>query len=268
MIKQKNALERDTRLCRHIPNLLTICNSLFGFAAILNMLRACGGNVPYATVMDACVISSWMIFSAMIFDATDGLAARLLHATSMHGIQMDSLSDMVTFGVAPATMVAILSTRVPLSLRHELLIYILCSVYLGCAALRLATYNVKAIFGPKASGNKFSGLPSPGAAAAICIVILFAHSEALDLKKVATVLPFFAAILGLLMTSSVPYVHAGKWLQSARRSRFSFLLLVVMLTALAAFRMRALAVIVILYICSGPITALFFLPFGRSRDDQ
>ena len=121
------------RWLRHIPNALTICNSLFGFAAILYLVRACGQGAGGEAIVAACVFSSWLIFSAMIFDAFDGFAARLLNAASMHGIQMDSLSDMVTIGVAPATMVAVLSTRLidRLTPTQEGLIYVLCAAASG-----------------------------------------------------------------------------------------------------------------------------------------
>lgn len=245
------------RWLRHIPNALTICNSLFGFAAILYLVRACGQGADGEAIVAACVFSSWLIFSAMIFDAFDGFAARLLNAASMHGIQMDSLSDMVTFGVAPATMVAVLSTRLidRLTPTQEGLIYVLCAVYLGCAALRLATYNVHAILQKKSSGT-FTGLPSPGAAAAICVAVLFCRDSEIDMRQFAFALPFYAAILGLLMTSNVAYIHAGRWLQSARRNRWRFLLLIVLLALVAAFRLRGLMVVVTGYVLSGPVLAL------------
>ena len=85
-----------------IPNALTLGNSLCGFAAILFTLQVYDpGNAE--TVSSIFAFSAFMIICAMVFDAFDGYAARLLNAASLHGIQMDSLADMVTFGVAPAT---------------------------------------------------------------------------------------------------------------------------------------------------------------------
>ena len=105
MKKRSVVLLQKTRLLKSIPNFLTICNSLCGFAAIL-LLLPISESTSTENAIGIFVICSVMIFSAMIFDVFDGLAARLLNAVSLHGIQMDSLSDMVTFGVTPAVMVA------------------------------------------------------------------------------------------------------------------------------------------------------------------
>ena len=166
----------------------------------------------------------------------------------------------MTFGVAPATLVAVMthSLRTPnhIGRTEEIIIYLLCSVYVGGAALRLATYNVHAML-EKKSSDKFSGLPSPGAAIGICAVVAYAWSCDIDLTKYAFLLPAYAAILGLLMVSPIPYTHAAKWLLSVRRNRKRELLLAAMLLVVVFFRFGGLAVIVTLYIFAGPILALF-----------
>ena len=253
---------RDAKILKIVPNSLTIGNSLCGFIAILYTLCAYGKDDPGA-MLKVFVVSSWMIFAAMVFDALDGLAARAFHAASMTGIQMDSLADMVTFGVAPATLVAIMThvLRVKLTTEQILLTYALCSVYLGCAALRLAIYNVKAITEHKNS-KSFSGLPSPGGAAAICVTIFFVYSlstretSSIDLKRLAFILPGYAAFLGLLMVSNIPYLHVGKWLVSMFKSRRKQLVFAVLLILVILFRINALAAIVTGYILSGPLSLL------------
>ena len=159
------------RWLKWVPNALTLGNALCGFAAILYTLQVYE-KVMYrdgsAGLEKIFAVSALMILGAMIFDAFDGYAARLLNAASIHGIQMDSLADMVTFGVAPATVVAVMAHALnPLLPRQFMVVWCLCAVYLGCAALRLAKYNVHAML-EKKSSEKFSGLPSPGAAAAVC----------------------------------------------------------------------------------------------------
>lgn len=247
---------------RAIPNLLTICNSLCGFLAIVWTLCAYELHGDTPEVLRVFCFSAAMIFSAMIFDALDGLAARLLDAASIKGIQMDSLSDMVTFGVAPATLVAIMAnifnTWSLISSWQGLLVFLLCSVYIGCAALRLATYNVHAMDEEhRGNPNYFSGLPSPGAAAALCVVILFAYQHAdWNWKTLSTLLPIYAAVLGLLMVSRIPYIHAGRWLFGVRRRRRDFLFFVFLLVIIAIFRLNGLVAIVTGYIVSGPVIAL------------
>lgn len=251
---------RDAKILKFVPNALTIGNSLCGFIAILHTLGAYDNSDNGGKLL-VFVVSSWMIFAAMIFDALDGLAARAFHAASMTGIQMDSLADMVTFGVAPATLVAILAHSLHGELKpwQVLIVYALCSIYLGCAALRLAIYNVKAITEHKNS-KSFSGLPSPGGAAAICVTIFFVYSlsnnSADSLKWLTFILPAYAAILGLLMVSSIPYLHVGKWLVTMRRSYRKLLFFVVLMVLVAIFRSYALAAIVTGYILSGPLSLL------------
>ena len=203
------------RWLQFVPNSLTLCNSLCGYAAILVTLQAYKHVDDQQAMATIFAWSAGLILFAMVFDMFDGFTARLLHASSLHGIQMDSLADMTTFGVAPATLVAVMAHN----MRHieragEFVpICMLCGIYLGCAALRLATYNVHAMY-EKKSSDIFTGLPSPGAAAALCTIILFAATEkgSNTLREYFRYLPIYATILGFLMVSQVPYLHFGKYL--------------------------------------------------------
>ena len=222
------------RWLRFIPNTLTLCNSLCGYAAILITLQAYKSGDDRQAMATIFAWSAGMIFFAMVFDMFDGFTARLLHTSSIHGIQMDSLADMTTFGVAPATLVAVMAHN----MRHieragEFIpICVFCGIYLGCAALRLATYNVHAMY-EKKSSDIFTGLPSPGAAAALCTIILFAATEKGDrtLGKYFLYLPIYAMVLGFLMVSQVPYPHFGKYLTSAIRNRKRALVVLLLLLA-------------------------------------
>ena len=220
------------RWLRFIPNGLTLCNSLCGYAAILITLQAYKNVDDQKAMATIFAWSSGMIFFAMVFDMFDGFTARLLHTSGLHGIQMDSLADMTTFGVAPATLVAVMAHN----MRHiehtgEFIpICILCGIYLGCTALRLATYNVHAMNEEKSS-DVFTGLPSPGAAAALCSIILFAATEkgSSALRDCFRYLPIYAMILGFLMVSQVPYMHFGKYLASVKYHKKRALLIAFLL---------------------------------------
>ena len=226
------------RWLKFIPNGLTLCNSLCGYAAILVTLQAYKHVDDQQAMATIFAWSAGLILFAMVFDMFDGFTARLLHTSSLHGIQMDSLADMTTFGVAPATLVAVMAHN----MRHieragEFVpICILCGIYLGCAALRLATYNVHAMY-EKKSSDVFTGLPSPGAAAALCTIILFAATEkgSNTLREYFRYLPTYAMALGFLMVSQVPYPHFGKFLASAphhkKRALFVVFLLLVWLVS-------------------------------------
>ncbi|MBO7329720.1 MAG: CDP-alcohol phosphatidyltransferase family protein [Lentisphaeria bacterium] len=269
MKKSSSFLHSQRKFIKNIPNLLTICNSLCGFAAILCILPI-AQSTPPDKVMTTFVLCSAMVFFAMIFDVFDGFAARLLNAVSLHGIQMDSLSDMVTFGVTPAVLVASAAKYFfnwNMSLWQHVYVYLLCSIYIGGAALRLATYNVNATLKTKSSEN-FSGLPSPGGAAAICVAIFFIWSNRLYNEwslYIAWLLPAYSAILGLLMNSSIPYIHAGKWLMSIRRNRKKLPLVVLMIAVIICFRINGLTFLTIAYIFSGPVMLIFEKIFRKKQ---
>ncbi len=229
----KKMLERN-RWIKGVPNSLTLCNSLCGFASVLITLQAYKFADDPNKMAHIFAISAAMILFAMVFDALDGFAARLLNAGSMHGLQMDSLADMTTFGVAPATLVAVMAHNVEQldTLREYVPICLLCAVYLGCAALRLATYNVHAIL-EKKSSEKFSGLPSPGAAAAICVLVIFStySSDLLPNDRLIRYLPFYAALLGILMVCKIPYMHFAKWIVSTKRNKQRLFFLILLFAA-------------------------------------
>ncbi|MBO4649222.1 MAG: CDP-alcohol phosphatidyltransferase family protein [Lentisphaeria bacterium] len=244
-----------------VPNALTLGNALCGFAAILYTLQVYENSATDMGKIKIFAVSSLMILGAMIFDAFDGYAARLLNAASLHGIQMDSLADMVTFGVAPATVVAVMAHALyQLRPRQFILVWCLCAVYLGCAALRLAKYNVHAML-EKKSSEKFSGLPSPGAAAALCSIIIFYAVEdgpdrLIILERLISFLPYYAAVLGLLMVSEIQYQHFGKWIFSIPRHKKRLLIVVIVLGA-ACYEPALVALVLINgYIIWAPLAAL------------
>ncbi len=248
------ALIERNRWFKSVPNALTLCNSVCGFGAILYTLRVYSSPEG---VTDVFAISAWIILFAMVFDALDGFAARIFNAASMKGIQMDSLADMVTFGVAPATIVAIMAHHLKLMNNWQyLLICALAAVYLGCAALRLATYNVHAML-EKKSSDKFAGLPTPGAAAAICSIVIFCNNDLRSVSYLVFALPIYASMLGILMVSSIPYVHVGKWLSSIKRNKRRLVIFFLLFLAVCVFRIAALAALINLYIFSGPVMALW-----------
>ena len=130
-----------------LPNMITLAALFGGFYAIV---MAMNGQFGLATAG---------IFAAMVLDGLDGRVARMTHTQSAFGEQMDSLSDMVSFGAAPA-LVAYMWALQPLGRAGWLAAFVYCS----CAALRLARFNVNTSVVDK---RYFQGLPSPAAAALV-----------------------------------------------------------------------------------------------------
>ena len=167
-----------------LPNLLTTGALFGGFYAVLSGFS---GNYEIAAIA---------IFVAMVFDGLDGRVARMTNTQSDFGVQYDSLSDMVSFGIAPAVVVYGWGMtglgKVGIAAAF---------VYASCAALRLARFNVQSAIN---SGKFFIGLPSPAAAALIAGFVWSAQS-----LQPSFLLSSFSAFLitlaGLLMVSNFKY---------------------------------------------------------------
>ena len=249
-----------------IPTSLTLGNSLCGFGAILYTLNAYA-PAQSEEIPQLLAVSAWWIVGAMIFDMLDGWTARTLNAFSPHGLQMDSLADMVTFGVAPAVMVAVMAhTNELVTLPHRW-VWGLCAVYLGCTSLRLALYNVNSM--DEGNTDSFQGLPSPGGAAAVSsIVILYSHPDfeySFIVIAFVELLPFYAAIIGFLMVSPIPYMHVGHWLGSKKKNKLKIFILIVFFLLFARNSRLVAASAINIYVLSGPVKVLFNWALRHTR---
>ncbi len=200
-----------------LPSLVTLINGVCGFAAIGLAARG----------PEHFVMAGVMIYLAMIADMLDGRLARMSHSTSDFGGQLDSLCDMLSFGAAPAFLsFKLLMTSLPsiLSPSTELmgdfverLIWLASAVYLCCAAVRLARFNVENVEDETAHMS-FSGLPTPAAASVVAsMVILYQHLTGDAAKTtwpfvagkwtIIHTLPFVVIWLAGLMVSRIRYPH-------------------------------------------------------------
>jgi len=205
-----------------LPTMLTLGNVLCGFAAVFFASRSpAEAQLPFAWT--PLTFAAGLIFLGMVFDALDGRVARLTNSTSELGEQLDSMADMVTFGVAPAFIaVQLVGAGVPYisgdadHLFGRATLVIGC-VYVACAALRLARYTVEARAKRHAADpNVFSGLPSPGAAGTVAALALlhqhvFFGGNAIESAWLVDAAAYgMVAVLGLTalaMVSKLPYTH-------------------------------------------------------------
>ncbi|MEW6214507.1 MAG: CDP-diacylglycerol--serine O-phosphatidyltransferase, partial [Nitrospirota bacterium] len=127
-----------------LPNTLTLCGMFCGFYSILVALK---GDYLHA---------AWAIMIANIFDGLDGWVARLTHSTTRFGIELDSLSDLVAFGVAPSVMLYKWALT-----PFGRVGWATAFLFVACGALRLARYNVQM---GSTESRSFTGMPTPGAA--------------------------------------------------------------------------------------------------------
>ncbi|MFA7240521.1 MAG: CDP-diacylglycerol--serine O-phosphatidyltransferase [Sulfuricellaceae bacterium] len=190
-----------------LPNLFTTAALFAGFYAIV---QAMNGNYDQSAVA---------IFVAMVMDGLDGRVARMTRTQSAFGAEYDSLSDMVSFGVAPALVVYVWALK-----GMGKLGWIAAFVYCAGTALRLARFNTQLEVADK---RYFQGLPSPAAAALIAGLVWVMHDYQVkggDVRWLAWSVTLFA---GLTMVSNLPY-YSGKEINLRRSVPFIVLLLLVL----------------------------------------
>jgi len=254
-----------------LPAVCTMLNGLAGFASIHFATKDALGDSGLGNL----AIAAWMIGVGMFFDALDGRLARITRKTSDFGAQLDSMCDVITFGVAPAvlmlrTVTAVLRGHVERvdmllgGMALERTIWCVAAAYLACAALRLARFNVETDAHEPAHMT-FRGLPSPGAAAAVgALVLLFTYlapqeqgwrSSVWVLATVSVTLPVVTLLVSLLMVSRFQYTHVVNYYFKGRK-RFDFLVkMVVFLLAVCLLPYVTAAVLAVAYAFSGPVRA-------------
>lgn len=212
-----------------LPSLVTLANLACGLGALVRLVEAARLDDP-----NRLAAAGWLLVLATFLDAVDGKLARLTRSTSDLGAQLDSLADLVTFGVAPALLVRtlVLMEGPDLDIRmHPRLLVVAPVVYGCCAALRLARFNVEhAREDPSRDHSSFVGLPTPGAAALPISLVLFYFAVAdpdfvfgtspflVHAVRVTTLVsgPFLLLVLAMLMVTRLPFPHFVAWAARAR----------------------------------------------------
>jgi CDP-diacylglycerol--serine O-phosphatidyltransferase len=263
--------------------MLTLANLTCGFAAVHFGLRAlyaagCGIDASVENTLNNelvermlpsfLAIGAMLIFLGMLLDMLDGLAARWTRNATTFGAQLDSLADVVSFGVAPAILAVALMMRewsgyqvvvTPLS-AHALgrLMWVCAAVYCLCAAVRLARFNVEHDL-PDYNRRSFRGLPSPGAAAVIAsLVMLHEHVASPTVRNLLLYcLPVMALVTAYLMVSRIRYQRLTQAYLIRRRPFEHLLLFVVVFVVFLSYKAQTLATLCCLYALSGPVAAAY-----------
>jgi CDP-diacylglycerol--serine O-phosphatidyltransferase len=286
-----------------LPTLLTLGNGICGFVAITFtskivsdgditnfVLTKVGTDIPAALmteIRDKIVVDNetnfmwagWFLLLAMLFDMLDGYVARLSNTQSDFGGELDSLCDVVSFGITPAFLLLKLGPGWDNGPLHMLLAGI-AALYFSCAALRLARFNVEND-PDAASHKKFRGLPSPGAAGCIAALAIvrgeFAATLAsrwgwiqsgVDLEalrgaiyvSVQVLAPIVALGVALLMVSNVPFPHlTGKIFRGKKHLGH---LVQVLLAAFIILAFRPLAPLLVFWVYAFifPLRSVLFKP--------
>jgi CDP-diacylglycerol--serine O-phosphatidyltransferase len=213
-----------------LPNSLTMCGMFAGFYAILAGLK---GNYVHA---------AWAIMIAMVFDGLDGWIARLTHSTTKFGIELDSLSDLVAFGVAPAVLLYEWSI-----MPFGRIGWAAAFLFVACGALRLARYNVQMGSTEKKS---FTGMPIPGAASVVAATTIF-YNEMNWSPYESPFILILTFVLSILMVSTLRF-HGAKELDFRKRKPFWILVAIALVFAVIVMHPEiALFVFAMIYLIAG-----------------
>jgi CDP-diacylglycerol--serine O-phosphatidyltransferase len=230
--------QRSRRGIYLLPNMVTTAGLFSGFYSIV---AAMNGRFEAAAIA---------IFIAMVMDGLDGRVARLTNTQSDFGVQYDSLSDLISFGLAPALLafnwsLASMSEISPLAGK---LGWLAAFLFAACAALRLARFNTQASSGDK---SYFQGLASPAAAGTLVSTIWFFADQGISGESVRWLLWFETVTLGLLMFSRVRYFSGKSWPTGDRIPTGFLFLVVLVFVLLAVDPPTVLMVIGVIYVLSG-----------------
>ncbi len=216
-----------------LPSLLTIGNMYCGLLSIVYTMNGDFGP------------AAWLIILALLFDGSDGHVARLTKSVSNFGKELDSLADVVSFGVAPAVLVY----RSVLHDFHHIGIFIV-TVYAITGALRLARYNVQ----PGGTVKSFTGLPIPGAGCLIASFVLLKLKY--DHAFFYNYLALFVVLLAFLMVSTITYPKQELF-RVHRTRAFQYIFIVILLISLVMMRPTLFVFVFFLgYTTVGPLNYL------------
>jgi CDP-diacylglycerol--serine O-phosphatidyltransferase len=264
-----------------LPSLVTILNGVCGFTAII--LASKGIEVATGRFADSprahlfafggtsyFAMSGYMILLAMIADMLDGRLARISQNTSSFGGQLDSLCDIISFGVAPAFLMlkmleykltdfTVLNPTLETFLHR--FIWLAAAAYVSCAAIRLARFNVENEEDESAHMS-FIGLPTPAAAGVIVSLVILQQETLTTLNIIVYALPFLTVGVAILMVSRIRYPHiVNQYLRG--KKPFAHLIRVLLLALFAWWNIQAALVLIFCGFATGSFVKWLYFKIIR-----
>lgn len=228
---------------KHFPNFITSLNLVSGFIAII---FAANGDINTA---------SWLVLAAMIFDFLDGFSARLLKAYSAVGKELDSLADVVSFGVAPGLIIYNLLINSEVTrlfnfqsdILNSVLLMLIPSIMPVCGAIRLAKFNLDS-----SQATTFKGLPIPANALGVISIVIARQYSDSELFDSVTGSSFFlillTILLSLLMVSRIPLLSLKVSSLKLKGNEGRYILVSLVAIGFVFFGMMSLPFIIPVYI--------------------
>ena len=255
MLKPKNNFKvvADKKTARVIlPNMLTLIGVCIGLTSIRFALD---GRFEFAIVA---------IILAAVIDGLDGRIARLIKGTSKVGKELDSLTDMISFGVAPAFIMYFwkLNTLGRFG-------WLVCLIYVICVALRLARFNVNSGQEPSWRDNFFEGVPSPAGGILVLTPLIFSMTNFEFIKiNYDIVVPIFFIITSLLLISKFPSYSFKKIVIQRKTTIFLLFGIVLFFGLLLIYPFNVIAISAIIYLAMLPISFFHYQKLKKQNEDQ
>ena len=233
-----------------LPNMLTLIGVCIGLTSI---------RFSFNAQFDLAIIA--IIFAAL-FDWLDGRIARLIKGTSEVGKELDSLADVISFGVAPAFIMYFwtLSSLGKFG-------WLVCLIYVSCVALRLARFNVNSNQEPSWRDNFFEGVPSPAGGILVLTPLIFSLSE-LEFITINNkfVVPIFFITTSLLLISKFPTYSFKKIVIPRKTTIFLLFGIVLFFGLLLIYTFKVLAITSLIYLLLIPISYLHFQKIKKKKN--
>ena len=235
-----------------LPNMLTLIGVCIGLTSIRFALS---GEFHLAIIA--------IIFAAL-FDWLDGRIARLIKGTSEVGKELDSLADVISFGVAPAFIMYFWTLS---SLGR--LGWLLCLIYVICVALRLARFNVHSNQGPSWKDNFFEGVPSPAGGILVLtpLIVSLSNFDFIKLNNNITV-PAFFIITSLLLISKFPTYSFKKIVIQRKTTIFLLFGIILSFGLLLVYPFTVISVSTIIYVLLFPLSFFHFQKLKKQNEDK
>ena len=235
-----------------LPNMLTLIGVCIGLTSIRFALD---GRFELAIIA--------IIFAALI-DGLDGRIARLIKGTSKVGKELDSLTDMISFGVAPAFIMYFWNLN---SLGR--FGWLLCLVYVICVALRLARFNINSSQEPSWKDNFFEGVPSP-AGGILVLTPLIISLSGFDYFQLNynTIVPIFFIVTSFLLISKFPTYSFKKIVIPRRTTIFLLFGIVLFFGLLLIYTFNVIALSAVIYVLLLPISYLHFQKIKKKHEND
>ena len=240
--------DKKTRVI--LPNILTLIGVCIGLSSIKFALDS---------KYEIAVIA--IIFAALI-DGLDGRIARLIKGTSKVGKELDSLTDVISFGVAPAFIMYFWSLN-----NLGKFGWLLCLIYVVCVALRLARFNVHSNEETSWKDNFFEGVPSPAGGILILMPLIYSLSELKFLNiNYNFVVPVFFISVSLLLISKVPTYSLKKIVVPRTMTIFLLFGIVLFFGLLLIYTFNVMVISGLVYLCLIPISFIHYIKLNKKFD--